>query len=285
MIENYRLEQLLAFYECGTLSAAAERLNLTEPSLSRSMRRLEEELGVRLFDRSKNRVVLNEAGQLAVTHARQILSCVEDMTRHLQLFDRSRHTLTIGSCALDPLLELRPRAANLYPALSISSVVVEEGLLQGLRRAEYDLIVLPGPVEEEGLFCRKYRSDQLYLAVLRGHPLANRTSISFAELDGISFIVHPRGDMCTNLLMEKMPHSSFFFHENPDVLVTVAQDPTTPTFTSDIILDNTETVREDQVNIPISDPEGRIVFYLVCREEDRQRWAPLFQNARAPRSH
>ncbi len=284
MIENYQLEQLLAFYDCGTLSAAAERLNLTEPSLSRSMRRLEEKLGVCLFDRRKNRVVLNEAGRLAVTHAQQILSCVEEMAQHLRLYEQSLHTLTIGSCAMGPLLELRPRAASLYPTLNISSAVTDGDLLQGLRRGEYDMIVLAQPVEEEGLFCREYRSDRLYLAVVRGHPLADRKSISFAEMDGISFIVHPRGDMWTNLLIAKMPHSSFFFHENPDVLMIVAQDPTTPTVTSDIVLDNTYEVRADQVNIPISDPEGRADFYLVCREEDRKKWTPLFQNFRPPRS-
>lgn len=69
MIENYHLEQLLAIYEYGTLSAAAEHLNLTQPSLSRSMRKLENELGAQLFDRGKNRIVLNQLGLIAVEHA------------------------------------------------------------------------------------------------------------------------------------------------------------------------------------------------------------------------
>lgn len=56
MIEIYLLEQLVAFDRCGTLSAAAEQLHLAQPSLSRSMQKLEGILGVPLFDRQKNRV-------------------------------------------------------------------------------------------------------------------------------------------------------------------------------------------------------------------------------------
>lgn len=69
MIEIYLLEQLSAFYEYGTLSAAAEHLNLAQPSLSRSMQKLESILGVTLFDRQKNRIVLNQTGILAAGHA------------------------------------------------------------------------------------------------------------------------------------------------------------------------------------------------------------------------
>ena len=50
----------------GTISAAAEKLHLTQPSLSRSMKRLETDLGQELFDRTRNHVELNEAGRLAV---------------------------------------------------------------------------------------------------------------------------------------------------------------------------------------------------------------------------
>ena len=64
MIEIYLLEHLLAFNEYGTLSAAAEHLNIAQPSLSRSMQKLEGTLNVTLFERQKNRIILNETGNL-----------------------------------------------------------------------------------------------------------------------------------------------------------------------------------------------------------------------------
>ena len=64
MIEIYLLEQLEAFARCGTLSGAAEELHLSQPTLTRSMKKLEELIGVPLFERQKNKLVLNENGKL-----------------------------------------------------------------------------------------------------------------------------------------------------------------------------------------------------------------------------
>ena len=70
MIDTYLLEQLTAVHECGTLSAASEKLHLTQPTLTRSMQKLEDIFGVKLFERTKNRVHLNENGRLAAECAR-----------------------------------------------------------------------------------------------------------------------------------------------------------------------------------------------------------------------
>lgn len=66
MMELYLLEQLIAFSRQGTLSGAAEKLHISQPALSQSMKKLEESLGVSLFERSKNKIALNENGIMAV---------------------------------------------------------------------------------------------------------------------------------------------------------------------------------------------------------------------------
>ena len=58
MFELYQLTQLIAIAECGTMSGAAGQLHLSQPALSRSMQKLEEELQVTLFDRKKNKIAL-----------------------------------------------------------------------------------------------------------------------------------------------------------------------------------------------------------------------------------
>ena len=63
MIEIYLLEQLDAFARHGTLSAAAQALHTSQPSMTRAMQKLEGELGVALFIRSKNHLALNETGR------------------------------------------------------------------------------------------------------------------------------------------------------------------------------------------------------------------------------
>lgn len=279
MIENYQLEQLLAFHEYGTLSAAAEHLDITEPSLSRSMRKLEEELGVQLFERKKNRIVLNQTGNLAVDHAKQILSKVEGMGQHIRSFDRSLHTLNIGSCTLGALMGLRPMAAGLYPTLDIaSSVAREEPLICGLQKGEYNIIVLPHPLEQQGLFCQQYRTERVYLSVSLNHPLAARRLVSLTELDGQSFIAYGHEDLWTNIIRDKLPNSRFFFQEDLDAIVSIALNSDIPTFSSDIFLENVESYRTERTYIPVSGMEDELTYYLICRSAELPKWGPFFKN-------
>lgn len=97
MLELNQLEHLLTFARCGTLSAAAEELHLSQPALSRSMQRLEAELSVPLFTRQKNRIVLNENGELAVEYARKVVEDALDMKEKLVAQERARHTIFVGS--------------------------------------------------------------------------------------------------------------------------------------------------------------------------------------------
>lgn len=85
MIEIHLFEQLVAFASCGTLSAAADQLHISQPALSRSMQRLEDELGIKLFDRHKSRITLNDNGELAVRYARNLL--LQETTMIEQLRD------------------------------------------------------------------------------------------------------------------------------------------------------------------------------------------------------
>ena len=98
MIEIHLFAQLVAFASCGTLSAAAEQLHISQPALSRSMQRLEDELGVKLFDRQKSRLTLNENGALTVQYARSLLMQEESMIEQIREYDRKKRTISVGSC-------------------------------------------------------------------------------------------------------------------------------------------------------------------------------------------
>ena len=75
MIEIYLLEQFCAFAKCGTLLKASEELHVTQPTLSRSMKKLEQELGVTLFHRKNSKLSLNETGKLAAEYAKKSINC------------------------------------------------------------------------------------------------------------------------------------------------------------------------------------------------------------------
>jgi DNA-binding transcriptional LysR family regulator len=277
MIESYLLEQLAAFREYGTLSAAAEQLHLSQPSLSRSMRKLEELLGVSLFERRKNRIVLNQTGLLAAEQAKRILESEDDMIRQVRAFDRSLHTLTIGSCAPGPLMELLPQVTGLFSGMTISSVIeTEERLMKGLSGSDYGMIILTHPWKSEEFDCREYRTEQLYLSVPPFHPAASYKKISFAEMDGQNFIMYAHVGFWDGVVREKMPHSKFFLQNDLDAVGELARYSDLPSFASDITQKNLTSRLNGRVNVPFSDTESQVTYYLICKTKERERWKRLF---------
>ena len=77
MLDLLELEQLAAFAEYGTLSKAAQELHISQPTLTRTMKRLGEEFGVPLFVRGKNKIELNETGAEAAACAKRMLALAE----------------------------------------------------------------------------------------------------------------------------------------------------------------------------------------------------------------
>ena len=94
MIDIHQLEQLIYINDCGTISKAAKQLHISQPALSRSMQRLEEELEVPLFSRTKNKIELNDNGLLAIQLARTIVQSTKDMKTTLKDYDQSKHTFS-----------------------------------------------------------------------------------------------------------------------------------------------------------------------------------------------
>ena len=121
MIELRLLEQLVAFAEYGTLSAVAEVLLISQPTLTRSMKQLEYELGIKLFIRGKNHLYLNETGIHAAEYAKHVLSMATDFETKIKAYDRSLHTLSIGYCAPVPQLVMMPIINNIFSGMTISS--------------------------------------------------------------------------------------------------------------------------------------------------------------------
>lgn len=278
MIEIYLLEHLQAFYEFGTLSAASEHLNITQPSLSRSMQKLEEMLNVTLFERQKNRIILNETGKLAAKYAKRILDQETEMERHLRAFDRSLHTLTIGSCAPGPLMTLLPKATSVFTDMTVSSGIdTGENLIKGLKASEYNLIILQNPPDDTDLCCRKYCTEQLYLSVTPFHPAASCQKVAFADMDGQNFIMYAHVGFWEDIVHEKMPNARFFKQDDLEAVGELTRFSDLPSFASDITLQTIPSRRNDRIYIPFSDPESLAAYYLIYHAENQLKLTPLFK--------
>ena len=268
MFELYQLEQLLAVADCGTLSKAAERLHISQPALSRSMQRLESELQVTLFARQKNKIQLNESGQMAVDYARKIMEQSQDMISRIQAFDRSQRTILVGSCAPAPLWEIPPVLSDLYPDRTISSEMRENTvLLQGLRDDVYQLIILPYPVKEPGISCVKYGEEHLYFSLPPAHPLSGSKELYMKDLNGETMLLRNRLGFWRDVTDQKMLDTRFL--EQEDVAFEeLVKSSALPSFTTDVAV-HREGNPVNRINIPILDEEANVTYYCLYKPHGR----------------
>ena len=255
--------------ECGTLSGAAEKLHLSQPSLSRAMQRLETELHVSLFIRHKNRIELNSNGEMAVEYARKILGEANDMVTHIQAFDRSQRTILVGSSAPAPLWEILPVLGRLYPDMTISSELREsEALLQGLRSGTYQLVILPYAVQEDGISYVRYGEEHLFFSLPPAHPLSGSTGLYLKDLNGETMLLLNRLGFWEDLVNRKMPDTHFLVQED-SAFRELINTSALPCFTTDWALKQGEP-NQNRINVPILDSEANVTYYCLYQTANRK---------------
>lgn len=276
MIELRLLEQLAAFYKCGTLSAAAEVLLISQPTLTRSMKQLEDELGIKLFVRGKNHISLNETGIRAAEYANQVLSQAEDFEMRIKAYDRSLHTISIGYCAPVPQLVMMPIINNVFSGMTISSDMksdekFEENLLQGI----YQLAITHFKPENEKLFFKKCGSESLYMSFSQGNPLAFYPQVYLKDIDGLSVLLLSQIGFWTDVHREKTPNTKYLLQIEESSFIELAGNSEYPTFTSSYFIDRNETM-PGRINVKLADSECSTDYYLVCLECDKKKYEKLF---------
>lgn len=271
MPELRHLEYLAAIAKEGTFSAAAEALHITQPALTRMMQRLEEELGLELFERTKNRADLNEAGWLAVECAKTVLESTAQMTDRMERYRRSLTTLTIGSCAPGPTFTLIPRLTALHPEMTISSVLQQEKTLQnGLLNGAFQMIALSRPWQEKDVLCRSYVRESLMVSLPRTHPLACRKELHISDLAGLTMLLSSGLGIWQELHDKKMKDVHFIVQSDRKTLHELISASDIPNFVTNLSSQYISYVPENRVAVPLMDPEATVQFYLCAAKKHKK---------------
>ena len=112
------LTQLLQFKtiaECKTMTQAAKKLHISQPALSTGLKKLEEELGVQLFERKKNNIILNKAGEIALDYASSILNKAEELKNTFRQFAKENNIINLGFCDPGPMRFSAPILQKKHP--------------------------------------------------------------------------------------------------------------------------------------------------------------------------
>lgn len=271
MLESHLLVQLAALAEYGTLSEASRRLVLSQPALSRSMKKLEEAIGVPLFERTKNHIAMNETGKLAAEYAQRLIQEEQEMVEKLRAFDRSLHTISIGCCAPVPLNSLLALLPQYFPNMSFTSELSsDEPLLRGLRNGFFNLVILHQKPDAPNLFAKKYGRERLYLYLPSSHPLASSKGVYLKELDGQHILLYAKIGFWYDLCMAKMPHATFLTQYERHIFEELVNISDLPSFVTDVVSKHGY-VHKNRIRIPILDEEADTTYYCVCKQEAKSQ--------------
>ena len=171
---------------------AATRLHIAQPSLSHQIRRLEQQFGVRLLERTSRRVALTAAGETLFVEGRRLLDQASRVASATRAATTEEITVGFAGSAATSLLAAVLRAfEDLYPAVRVSVRELLLDRVDDIRTGSVDLAflrVLPGQTDlEVEVLTREPRM----LAIRAGHPLATQTTVSFSALQNESFITNP----------------------------------------------------------------------------------------------
>lgn len=204
------LELLVALAEAGTMRAAATRLHLSQPALSKMLVEIEDGFGARLFERTPQGVAANALGMAAVYRARVILGELERGRDEVDaLRTGASGVLRLGTLSVTASV---PRAiAHLRQQVRGARVQVHEGrvrdLVQRLLDGELDAVfgaITPGLLASELLPLLRPElllADELCVVGAAGHPLARRRRLAWADLHGQAWVAPPRDTLVRQALM------------------------------------------------------------------------------------
>ncbi len=279
-MELEQLRQLNEIARCGTLQSAAERLHLSQSALSRSLRRLEDDLGQPLFDRTRNSMQINAAGRMALERARLILAEERRLRDDFAALAKQERTIRVASVAPAPTWRLSSLVLEQYPTTIVEPDVTSEDEVEArLINGTCDLAIVARELRLPTISSTVFMHEDLYANVPAGHVLHDRESLTFAELDGLTFLVYGGIGFWHDIHQRMLPFAQFVTQPDRTIFLQQVRTSNLLTFTTNAP-ENTSR-HESRRAIPITDAEAHATFWLCMRTDAPERVRLLFGLAEA----
>ncbi|MFD2613336.1 LysR family transcriptional regulator [Paenibacillus gansuensis] len=261
-MELLQLQYFLRVARMEHVTEAARSLHVTQSSLSKTIQRLEEDLGVPLFDRIGRKLRLNEFGRRFLRRAERALFELEQGKQELSDLSNPEHgtlELAVTTASTLPQILREFRKKRPYIQFHVQMLSTHE-MVNLLHRGEVDFCLSSPPVQGEDIECEIVFVDPILVAVPKGHRLADRSSVSLAELRDEWFVGVKKGYGTRDLVDSVCESAGFvpkYVYEGDEparlsILVEaelgIAFIPSTASYSSDHItflqIENDEFVRE-----------------------------------------
>jgi len=205
-MDERRLRYFLAIVEDGTLTAAAARLHVAQPSLSQALRAFERELDAELFHRVGRGLALTDAGRALIGPARQALLALDDARGAVREVSELRagtlEIAALATLAADPLAELAGAFRRAHPLLTVRIAVAESSASASRLVAEgaAELGVVHLPAARDEIVVEALGSQELLFALPPDEGASSTAPLTAAELRAVPLVVTPSGTSIRDLL-------------------------------------------------------------------------------------
>lgn len=194
---NVTLRQLRVFIAVARLqsfSRAGDEIGLTQSAVSRCVRELEGEIGLKLIDRTTRDVQLTDVGGNLVSSVSRLLSDLDDTLREIREIGEQRRGRVVVAASPTVACRLMPRVVAScgrefpYIALGLRDDV-QSDVLRKVKSGEVDFGVIIGPFSADDLLSHPLMTDSFCLVSRKDHPLAAREQVAWTDLDGEELVL------------------------------------------------------------------------------------------------
>lgn len=277
MIENYLLEELVTFAKYGTVAKTAEVLGLTQPAVTHSMKKLEEDLGVTLFIRKPNKLYLSETGKYTAREAKKLIDDNLDFTKRVKQFEKDQTTLIVGVNAPGPGIVLR----SLHDQnIQIVSDLVESNFENLLADHQVTCLLLNFPIEDRDITSTYLGTESMSVNLPAECNLNQYKELSFKMLKGKTILSPSPICFWTKIYQDEIPDSKIIFQNESSEYSEILQYSVLPFFTTNLTsldsqwglnLPNNRSVR------PLKDEVAHQKFYACYLKQNKDRVQPLIE--------
>lgn len=277
MIENYLLEELVTFAKYGTVAKTAEVLGLTQPAVTHSMKKLEEDLGVTLFIRKPNKLYLSETSKYTAREAKKLIDDNLDFTKRVKQFEKDQTTLIVCVNAPGPGIVLR----SLHDQnIQIVSDLVESNFENLLANHQVTCLLLNFPIEDRDITSTYLGTESMSVNLPAECNLNQHKELSFKMLKGKTILSPSPIGFWTKIYQDEIPDSKIIFQNESSEYSEILQYSVLPFFTTNLTsldsqwglnLPNNRSVR------PLKDEVAHQKFYACYLKQNKDRVQPLIE--------
>ncbi len=271
MINLDFLSYLIEYSKTENLTKASKILHISQSALTRAMQKVEEYISVPIFDRTKNKLSLNDVGHELVRQAINVIDAEEYMRERVIAFYNQKTNLSIGSVAPGPMIKYGNLIYSMFPDKTIKSKIEEENnLIYGLKNNNYDFIFTSNEVLDPTLESKFTFTENLYITIPKSHFLSGmKNGVHFKEIDGQSFLVAENLGIWDKIVAKNLPKSKFF-PQAMENLYEIINASTIPNFSTNLTLPVRAEI--NRISLPILDDDATMNFYITYKKQDKQKF-------------